>query len=74
MTSRFNQKGYMPTKRKQIDQYMDAFERKVGRALDNLNAGEITKDQFVNEIDVGYSNFKHNQHRIYNMEDNYDRR
>ena len=69
MTIRFNQKGYMPTKRKQIDQYMDAFERKVGRALDNLNAGEITKDQFVNEIDVGYSNFKHNQKRIYNLKD-----
>ena len=69
MTIRFNQKGYMPTKRKQIDQYMDAFERKVGRALDRLNAGEITKDQFINEINVAHSNFKHNQRRIYNLED-----
>lgn len=69
MTIQINPRGYKPTKRKQIEQYMDAFERKVGRALDRLNAGEITKDQFVNEIDVGYSNFKHNQHRIYNSEE-----
>ena len=68
MTIRFNQKGYMPTKREQIDQYMDAFERKVGRALERLDAGEITKDQFINEINVAHSNFKHNQRRIYNME------
>ena len=68
MTIRINPRGFKPTKREQIDQYMDAFERKVGRALDNLKAGEITKDQFINEINVAHSNFKHNQHRIYNME------
>ena len=69
MTIRFNQKGYMPTKRKQIEQYMDAFERKVGKTLDYYNAGEITEKQFINEINVAHSNFKHNQKRIYNLED-----
>lgn len=69
MTIRFNPKGYQPTKREQIDQYMDAFERKVGRALDRLDAGEITEKQFINEINVAHSNFKHNQHRIYNSEE-----
>ena len=69
MTIRFSPKGYQPTKREQIDQYMDAFERKVGRALDRLDAGEITEKQFINEINVSHSNFKHNQKRIYNMEE-----
>ena len=68
MTIRLSQRGYQPTKREQIDQYMDAFERKIGRALERLNAGEITEKQFINEINVAHSNFKHNQHRIYNME------
>lgn len=69
MTIRFSPKGYQPTKKERIEQGVSNFERKIGRALERLNAGEITKDQFVNEIGVGYSNFKHNQHRIYNSED-----
>lgn len=68
MTIRFTPKGYQPTKREQIEQYMDAFERKVGKTLDYYNAGEITKDQFISEIRVSHGNFKHNQKRIYNLE------
>jgi len=69
MTIRFNQKGYQPTKKERIEHNMDNFDRKVGKALDHYNAGEITKDQFINEINVAHGNYKHNQRRIYNSED-----
>ncbi len=69
MTIRFNPKGYQPTKKERIEQYMDNFERKVGKALDYFNAGETTKDQFINEINVAHSNYKRNQREIYNLED-----
>lgn len=69
MTIRFNQRGYKPTKKEQIESSMDTFEQKVGKALNYFNAGEITKDQFINEINVAHGNYKHNQRRIYNLED-----
>ena len=69
MTIRLNPKGYKPTKREQIESSMDTFEQKVGKALNYLNAGEITKDQFISDINVAHSNYKHNQRRIYNSED-----
>ena len=69
MTIRFNQQGYQPTKKERIEHNIDNFEQKVGKALNYLNAGEVTKDQFINEINVAHSNYKHNQRRIYNLED-----
>ena len=69
MTIRLNPKGYKPTKREQIESSVDTFEQKVGKALNYLNAGETTKDQFINEINVAHSNYKYNQRRIYNLED-----
>ena len=68
MTINFNPQGYKPTKKEQIEHNIDAFERKVGKALDYLNAGETTKDQFIHEINVAHSNYKHNQRKIYNLE------
>ena len=68
MTIRLNPKGYKPTKREQIESSVDTFEQKVGKALNYLNAGETTKDQFINEINVAHSNYKYNQRRIYNLE------
>ena len=69
MTIRLNPKGYKPTKREQIESSVDTFEQKVGKALNYLNAGETTKDQFINEINVAHINYKYNQRRIYNLED-----
>ena len=69
MTIRFNPKGHKPTKKEQIESSMDTFEQKIGKALNYLNAGEITKDQFISDINVAHSNYKHNQRRIYNSED-----
>lgn len=69
MTVRLNPKGYKPTKKERIEHNIDNFERKVGKALNYLNAGEVTKDQFISEINVAHSNYKHNQRRIYNLED-----
>ena len=69
MTVRFNPKGYKPTKRERIEHSMDVFERKVGKALNKLNAAETTKDQFIHEINVAHSNYKHNQRKIYDSED-----
>ena len=69
MTIRINPRGYKPTKKEQIEHNIDTFEQKVGKALNYLNAGEITKDQFINEVNVAHSNYKHNQRRIYNLED-----
>ena len=69
MTIRLNPGGYKPTKKEQIESSMDTFEQKIGKALNYLNAGEITKDQFISDINVAHSNFKHNQRRIYNLEE-----
>lgn len=69
MTIRLNPKGYKPTKKEQIENNIDNFEQKVGKALNFLNAGETTKDQFINEIKVAHSNYKHNQRRINELED-----
>lgn len=69
MTIRFNPKGYKATKKERIEHNMDTFERKVGNALDHINAGETTKDQFIHEINVAHSNYKRNQRNIYNLED-----
>ena len=68
MTIRLNPKGYKPTKKEQIESSVDNFEQRIGKALNYLNAGEITKDQFINEINVAHGNYKHNQRRIYNLE------
>lgn len=68
MTVRFNKQGYKPTKKEQIEHNFDTFEQKVGKALNYFNAGEITKDQFINEINVAHSNYKRNQRNIYNLE------
>ncbi len=69
MIVRFNQKGYKPTKKERIDHNIDTFERKVGNALYHLNAGETTENQFIHEINVAHSNYKHNQRNIYKEED-----
>ena len=57
-----------PTKKERIEHNFDNFDRKVGKLLDYYNAGEITKDQFISDINVAHSNYKHNQRRIYNLE------
>ncbi len=54
MTIRLNPNGYKPTKKEQIESSMDTFEQRVGKALNYLNAGETTKDQFINEINVAH--------------------
>lgn len=69
MTIRFNPQGYKPTKKERITHNMDTFERKVGRALDHINAGETTENQFIHEINVAHSNYKRNLREIYNSED-----
>jgi len=69
MTIRFNPQGYKATKKERIEHNMDTFERKVGNALNHLNAGETTTDQFIHEINVAHSNYKHNQRNIYKEED-----
>ena len=68
MTIRFNPRGYKPTKKEQLENNIDNFEQRIGKALNYLNAGEITKDQFINEINVAHSNYKRNQRKIYNLE------
>lgn len=69
MTVRFNPKGYKPTKKERIEQEFSNFEQKVGKALNYLNAGETTENQFIHEINVAHSNYKRNQREIYNSED-----
>ena len=69
MVNKFHKQGYKPTKKERIEHNMDNFDRKVGKLLDYLNAGEITKDQFISDINVAHSNYKHNQRRIYNLEE-----
>lgn len=68
MTIRFNPQGYKPSKRERIEQEFSNFEQKVGKTLNYLNAGGITKDQFISEINVAHSNYKRNQRNIYNLE------
>ena len=68
MVNKFHQQGYKPTKKERIEHNMENFDRKVGKLLDYYNAGEITKDQFISDINVAHSNYKHNQRRIYNLE------
>lgn len=69
MTIRLSQKNYKPTKKERIEQNIDNFDRKVGKALDYYNAGEISEEQFISEIRVSHGNYKHNQRRIYNSEE-----
>ena len=69
MTIRLNPRGYKPTKKEQLENNIDNFEQRIGKSLNYLNAGEITKDQFINEINVAHSNYKHNQRNIYKEED-----
>lgn len=69
MTIRINPKGYKPTKKERIEHSMDVFERKVGKALNYYNAGEVSEEQFINEIRVAHGNYKRNQRNIYNSED-----
>ena len=69
MTIRFNSQGYQPTKKERIEHNMDNFERKVGKALDYFNAGEVSEEQFISEIRVAHSNYKHNQRQINELED-----
>ena len=64
MTIRFK-----PTKKERIEHNMDNFDRKVGKLLDYYNAGETTENQFIHEINVAHSNYKHNQRNIYKEED-----
>lgn len=69
MAISFKPKGYKPTKRERIEFNINNFEQRIGRALDYLNAGETTKDQFIHEINVAHSNYKRNQRKIYEAED-----
>lgn len=69
MTINFNPQGYKPTKKERIDHNIDNFERKISKALNYLNAGETTKDQFIHEINVAHSNYNRNLREIYNSED-----
>ena len=68
MTIRLNPQGYKPTKKEQLENNIDNFEQRIGKALNYLNAGETTKDQFIHEINVAHSNYKHNQRNIYKEE------
>ena len=69
MTIRFNPQGYQPTKKERIEHNMDNFDRKVSKALNHYNAGEISEEQFISEIRVSHGNYKRNQRSIYNSED-----
>ena len=69
MTVRLNPQGYKPTKKERIEQNVENFEQKVGKALDYFNAGEVSEKQFIHDINVAHSNYKHNQRNIYKEED-----
>lgn len=69
MTIRLNPQGYKPTNKERIEQNVDNFEQKVGKALDHYNAGEVSEEQFISEIRVSHGNYKRNQREIYNSED-----
>ncbi|MFW3361530.1 hypothetical protein ACN2A0_02525 [Aerococcus viridans] len=68
MTIRFNPKGYQPTKKEQADNNIDNFDQRIEKALDYLSAGFTNERQFISEIKVAHSNYKHNQRRIYELE------
>ena len=68
MTVILNPKGYKPTKKEQYDNNINNFDQRVEKALDYLSAGFINERQFISEIKVAHSNFKHNQNRINNLE------
>ena len=65
----FNPKGYQPTKKEQADNNIDNFEQRIEKALDYLSAGFTDEKQFISEIKVAHSNYKHNQRNIYKEED-----
>lgn len=69
MTIRFNPKGYQPTKKEQADNNIDNFDQRIEKALDYLSAGFTNERQFISEIKVAHSNYKHNQRNIYKEED-----
>ncbi|MGH2080237.1 hypothetical protein ACRCJU_02755 [Aerococcus urinaeequi] len=69
MTIRFNPKGYQPTKKEQADNNIDNFDQRIEKALDYLSAGFMNQRQFISEIKVAHSNYKHNQRNIYKEED-----
>lgn len=69
MTIRFNPKGYQPTKKEQADNNNDNFDQRIEKALDYLSAGFTNERQFISEIKVAHSNYKHNQRRINDLED-----
>lgn len=69
MTIRLNPQGYKPTKKEQTDNNIDNFDQRIERALDYLGAGFMDERQFISEIKVAHSNYKHNQRRIYELED-----
>ena len=64
MTIRMNPQGYKPTKKEQADNNIDNFDQRIGKALDYLSAGFMNEKQFISEIKVAHSNYKHNQKRI----------
>lgn len=70
MTVTFKPKGYKPTKKEQADNNIDTLDRKIAKAIDFLKFGQIDSHQFIHEITVAHSNFKHNQKRIYNLQEN----
>ena len=69
MTVRFNPQGYKPTKKEQIDNNVENFEQRIEKALDYLSAGFTNQRQFISEIKVAHSNYKHNQRKIYDSEE-----
>lgn len=69
MTVRFNPQGYKPTKKEQADNNIDNFDQRIEKALDYLSAGFMNQRQFISEIKVAHSNYKHNQRNIYKEED-----
>lgn len=69
MTVRFNPQGYKPSKKEQADNNIDNFDHRVEKALDYLSAGFTNERQFIHEIKVAHSNYKHNQKRIYELEE-----
>ena len=68
MTIRFNPQGYQPTKKEQADNNIDNFDQRIEKALDYLSAGFTNQKQFISEIKVAHSNYKHNQRRINELE------
>ena len=69
MTIRLNPRGYKPTKKEQLENNIDNFDQRIEKALDYLSAGFTNQKQFISEIKVAHSNYKHNQKRIYELED-----